>query len=188
MQLGYENNMTARMKFPPGYSFEAGTNGANQRGFSWGGETLDFVERRNLASLIDKRQAPFSTANTVARETQLAVFLCPSDPWSPNAFVFRNESTDEKYAAVSYVANWGPASGFPESPSNSSDDINFDATPDDGRGPFPFRELPCFHFWMDLDGSTHPIPDTMPLTVYRNLCSIAGGEVNVEFQVPSLPI
>jgi len=32
-----------------------------------------------------------------------------------------------------------------------------------------------------MDGSTHTITDTISLTVYRNLCSISGGEIDLDF-------
>lgn len=134
--LAIHNFESANMRFPAGYSFEAGSGGANQLGFSWGTESLEFYEQGNVARLIDQRQSPFATDNAGPREMHLDVFLCPSDNWSPGNFVVRNESTDEKYADASYVANWGPATGFMESPSDGSDDINLDATPDDSSGPF----------------------------------------------------
>ncbi len=267
--LAIHNFESARMEFPTGYAFEPGSNGANQRGFAWGVEILEHVEQANLAVTIDQRVTPFAAVNQAARETQLPFFLCPSDPYSPDIFVVRDESNSEQYAASSYVANWGPATGFNESPSDDSDDINLDATPDKSSGPF-FRnsevtfgqvtdgtsntialgertngpilddngnpiglppheafETAWFAAVRDigeptddhghmvlfdaefgpnrsrnantgadrgissahsglaifslLDGSTHVISDNISLTVYRNLCSISGGEVNVDF-------
>ena len=66
------------------------------------------------------------------------MFLCPSDPFSANHFVVRDEASApvEQYAAASYCANWGPASGVLETPGNTVDDINLDATPDQSTGPF----------------------------------------------------
>ena len=128
--LAIHNFESAFMRFPPGYAFQQGDNGANQRGFAWGLEILEYVEQANLARTVETNVTPFAPVNQAARETQLEFYLCPSDPYSPNNFVVRDESTGEQYAASSYVANWGPATGFNESPSDSSDDINLDATPD----------------------------------------------------------
>ena len=80
----------------------------------------------------------FDPANLGARETELNVFLCPADSWSQGTFVVRDETVDpvERYAAASYCANWGPASGVADTPGDTSDDVNLDATPDDSAGPF----------------------------------------------------
>jgi len=259
--LAIHNFESASREFPSGYSFEAGEGGANQQGFSWGAEVLDFIEQGNLAETIDLQRPPFDDANFQARETHLPVFLCPSDPSSSTSFVIRDESNDEQYAGASYVANWGPAFG----PSDGSDIINLDATPDESGGAF-FRnsevgfaqitdgtsntialgertndpildddgqrtdslfetawiaavrdidELdddhghmvlfdaefgpnrarnpetgadrgissahPGLAIFSFLDGSTHTISETVSLTVYRNLCSISGGEIDVDF-------
>lgn len=269
LSLAVHNFESGRMRFPPGYSFEAGAGGANQKGFAWGAEILDFIEQGGLASLVDKQQPPFASINVVARETEIPSFLCPSDPTSDGTFVVRDDSSDEKYAAASYVANWGPATGFMESPGDGSDDVNLDATPDQSSGPFfrnskigfsritdgtsntisqgertngqilddqgnpigapphdtfetawfaavrdigeptddhghmvlfdaefgpnqsrnadtgadrgIFSAHPGVAIFSYLDGSTHTITESISLTVYRNLCSISGGEVNVQF-------
>ena len=99
----------------------AGETAANPRGFSWEVDALNFIEQGNFASLIDITRTPFSPANVAAEEMQIPVSLCPSDPVSEDNFVARNESTDEKYADASCVANWEPATGFVDSPSNGSD-------------------------------------------------------------------
>ena len=267
--LATHNYESAHMSFPSGYSSEPGSNDANQKGFSWGVEILDFIEQGNLAKTIDKSLTPFAFSNLAAREMQLAIFLCPSDSTSPGTFVVRNESTGEQYAAASYVANWGPATGFNESRSDSSDDINLDATPDNSDGPFfrnsdvrfgeisdgtsntialgertngqilddsgnPIGQPPHDTFetvWFAavrdideptddhghmvlfdaefgpnqsrnantgadrgifsphpglavfsyLDGSTHTISESIEISAYRSLCSIAGGEVVPQF-------
>jgi len=263
--LAIHNFESATRDFPAGYTFEAGEGGANQRGFAWGAQCLPFLEQGNLATLIDDQQPPFADANFEARETHLPIFLCPSDPSSSTSFIVRDEANNEQYAGASYVANWGPAFGFTESPTDDSDDINLDATPDEAGGAF-FRnsevgfgqitdgtsntialgertndpilddngqsigalfetawiaavrdidDLPDDHGHMVLfdaefgpnrsrgadtgadrgissphpglsifsflDGSTHTISDSISLTVYRNLCSISGGEVDVDF-------
>ena len=255
LTLALHNFESSRMRFPEGYSFEAGSGGANQMGFSWGVATLPFIEQGNLAESIRDDLSPFSPENMEERETPIESFLCPSDGSSVGTFVVRDESTGEQYAAASYVANWGPA----------STNNNLDATPDDSPGAF-FRnsivgfgrisdgtsntialgertneeilddngdgigelfetawfaavrdidDLPDDHGHMVLfdaefgpnqsrgvdtgadrgifsahaglaifsylDGSTHSITDSISLDVYRNLCSIAGGETDVSF-------
>ena len=41
-----------------------------------------------------------------------------------------------KSSGFSYAANWGPASGYVDSPVNDVDDINLDAAHDQSSGPF----------------------------------------------------
>lgn len=148
--LGLHNYESALGEFPPGYQYINGTDyaaqtgysvsqqDANHLGYSWGTLILPYLEQQNLYDLIDLKLPVFDPVNQVARETELAIFICPTDSWSPGAFVVRDESSNpvEQYAAASYCANWGPASGVVETPGDSSDDINLDATPDDSEGPF----------------------------------------------------
>lgn len=153
-QLGIalHNYESAFKRFPPGYAFirgddfaaqtglpmSGGAAEANHLGHAWGTFILPFLELQNLYDIVDIERPVFDSVNLVARETELDVFLCPSDPYSKNSFVVRDESTNpfEQYAAASYCANWGPASGVLETPGNAADDINLDATPDDSEGPF----------------------------------------------------
>jgi len=175
---------------------------------------LDYNEQANLAQTIDQTVTPFAGVNLTPRETQLPVYLCPSDPYSPNAFVVRNEATDEQYAASSYVANWGPASGFNESERTNGPILDDEGNPI-GAPPHELFETAWFAAVRDideptddhghmvlfdaefgpnqsrnantgadrglLDGSTHTISENIDLTVYRNICSINGGEVDTDF-------
>ena len=150
--LALHNYESAFAAFPPGYAFITGTDYAAQTGYSvaggfenanhlgqaWGAFILPQIEAGNLHDLIDFALPGFDPVNLEARETQLEVFICPTDFWSDNNFVVRDETTTpvERYAAASYCANWGPASGVAETPSDTSDDINLDATPDQSAGPF----------------------------------------------------
>ena len=148
--IGLHNFESAFRHFPAGYRYVPGSNfsepgypvsgylDANHLGQAWGSIILPQLEQGNLHNQINFDLPPFDPANQLARETHLPVFLCPSDPWSPENFVVRDETVNpvEKYAAASYCANWGPAFGVEDTPSDTSDDVNLDATPDDSQGPF----------------------------------------------------
>jgi len=150
--LALHNYESAMKKFPPGYAYSSGSDYAAQTGYSvpsgmadanylghaWGTFILPYLEQQNLYKLVDTRSPVFDAVNLAAREMELQVFLCPSDPFSPNNFVVRDDTSTpvEQYAAASYCANWGPASGVLETPGNAGDDINLDATPDQSTGPF----------------------------------------------------
>ena len=151
LALGLHNYESALMQFPPGYAFITGTDFqvqntsypiesgiANHLGQAWGAFILPQIEQNNLHSEIDFRVPGFDADNQVARETQISSFICPTDFYSADSFVVRNEAVSpiEQYAAASYCANWGPAAGVVETPSDTSDDVNLDATPDDSSGPF----------------------------------------------------
>ena len=147
--LGIHNYDSAFGRFPAGYAYISGTDyaatgysigaaEANHLGQAWGTFILPFVEQQNLYDQIDLRLPGFDVVNLTPRETQLNVFICPTDFWSDGNFVVRDESTTpiERYAAASYCANWGPASGVADTPGDESDDVNLDATPDQSSGPF----------------------------------------------------
>ncbi len=136
--LALHNYESSRRKFPPGYAYSRGTDGANQLGHAWGTFILPYLEQQHLYKLVDTELPVFDAANLAARETPQPAFLCPADRFSANNFVIRDESSTpvEQYAAASYCANWGPASGVLETPGNTGDDINLDATPDQSTGPF----------------------------------------------------
>ena len=147
--LNYES---AFGRFPAGYAYISGSDYSQQTGYSvaggmedanyfgqgWGTFILPHIEQQNLFQQVDLELPGFDVANLLARETELEVYLCPSDNWSQSTFVIRDESASpvEKYAASSYCANWGPASGVADTPSDTSDDVNLDATPDNSSGPF----------------------------------------------------
>ena len=168
--LALHNYQSALTRFPAGYKYISGADYAAQTGYpvapgyddanhlghGWGSLILPYIEQDNLNNLIDQSLPVFDPANLVARETQLPVFLCPTDSWSPNNFVVRDESVNpiEQYAAASYCANWGPASGVVETPSDPSDDINLDATPDLAGGPFFRNSRTSFRDVRDGTSST----------------------------------
>lgn len=131
----YESSFT---RFPPGYAYVpgdafshpgySGSGLANHLGHAWGAFTLPYIEQGNLSDTIDFTLPVFHPVQQSARERHLPIWMCPTDNWSVNNFVVRNEASNpvEKYAAASYCANWGPA----------SQTMNLDATPDDAGGPF----------------------------------------------------
>ena len=108
---------------PPGYLHkpDPGGSSANFMGHAWGTMLLPQLEHANLYDTFDFNVPAFDIANLAAREQQLSVFLCPSDPYSEGTFVVRDDSSDpvERYAGASYAANWGPA----------TDTINLDDSP-----------------------------------------------------------
>ena len=150
--LALHNYESAFNVFPPGYAHVAGDQyqaqtgypvpggfeNANHLGQAWGAFILPQIEKGSLHGQIKFDLPGFDTANLAARETQISVFICPTDQWSEGNFVVRDESATpiERYAAASYCANWGPASGVADTPTDTSDDWNLDATPDKSAGPF----------------------------------------------------
>jgi prepilin-type N-terminal cleavage/methylation domain-containing protein/prepilin-type processing-associated H-X9-DG protein len=85
--LGLHNYNSAFGFFPPGYI----TNGARfgftvppyQPGYGWATFTLPFVEQQNLYNLINPPTVALKTVMTdtpALLQTQLKIFLCPSDP------------------------------------------------------------------------------------------------------------
>ena len=148
--LALHNYESAMSQFPAGYMYISGDDYASQTGYpvsagdanhlgqAWGTLILPQLEQQNLYNQVNLKLPGFDPANLGARETELNVFLCPADSWSQGTFVVRDETVDpvERYAAASYCANWGPASGVADTPGDTSDDVNLDATPDDSAGPF----------------------------------------------------
>ena len=139
LSLALHNYESALQRFPPGYAFVSGDDfastgfpvvagDANHLGQAWGAFTLPYYEQGNLHKLIDFRLPGFDVVNLTARETEIPIFLCPTDNFSQGNFVVRDETASpvERYAAASYCANWGPATAT----------MNLDATPDIGTGPF----------------------------------------------------
>lgn len=168
--LAIHNYQSAITRFPSGYQYvpgsvfasqtgypvAAGYEDANYLGFSWGALILPYIEQLNVQNEINFKVPPFDAANLTPREMQLSVFLCPTDSWSYNNFVVRDDTVSpiEQYAAASYCANWGPASGVADTPSDTSDDVNLDATPDQSMGPFFRNSKTSFRDVRDGTSST----------------------------------
>jgi hypothetical protein len=89
---------------------------------------LPQLEQTALYAEFDPSLPIWNQANLVPRERQLPVFLCPTDPFSRNEFVVRDENASpvERYASSTYAANWGP----------STPSINLDDTPLRSQGVF----------------------------------------------------
>jgi len=161
LALALHNYESGLMQFPPGYAYISGADFAaqtgnsfgdplaNHLGHAWGAYILPHIEQGNLFRQVDFKLPVFDGTNLLARETPLNTFLCPTDAWSVNNFVVRDETSSpvERYAAASYCANWGPATASPV--------LNLDATPDDSRGPF-FRNSRT-RFGQITDGTSSTI-------------------------------
>lgn len=135
---GYAYTLGADYGANTGYPVQSGYETANYLGQAWGAYLLPYIEQDNVYRLINFELPGFDITNQSAREISINTYLCPTDFWSIDGFVVRNDQVSpiEQYAASSYCANWGPASGVAETPSNPSDDWNLDATPDSSAGPF----------------------------------------------------
>jgi prepilin-type N-terminal cleavage/methylation domain-containing protein len=102
--VAMHNYEASHRQLPPGYRFVSGTEG-NGLGFSWGALLLPFMEETAVYKQFRFDLPLYDPANLIPREKHLAVFLCPTDPISPNGFV---EMGDERYAMACYVGNFGP--------------------------------------------------------------------------------
>jgi len=116
--LAMHNYEGTHRTFPPGYIFRpdssvdpAPTPGdfINGLGFGWAVMILPELEQGNLFNLVDTTEPLFANVNQTAREQELPMFLCPSDPFTESSFVQPNPTAlpDEELAGSSYVANWG---------------------------------------------------------------------------------
>lgn len=133
LALALHNYESSFRTLPPGYLHKFGSSGsptfaANHAGLAWGAMLLPQLEQTALYNQFDSKIPIWNVANLAAREQHLSVFLCPSDPYSANIFVVRDEDATpvEQYAAASYAANWGP----------SKDSVNLDDTPLRSAGVF----------------------------------------------------
>ena len=156
MALAIHNYETAHNVFPPGYFYMPGDNGttndygsktgypvaggmeaANHMGIAWGTFLLPFVDQTALYETVDFNRPNFDVNSLEARETQLSLYLCPSDAYSEDNAVVRDDTVSpvEQYACSSYAANYGPGHGVAVSPGDDTDDVNLDATPEAGLEP-----------------------------------------------------
>jgi len=133
LALAMHNYETTHRTFPPGYIHKFGPSGtpeqqANHAGLAWGAMVLPQLELTPLFEEFNSNVPVWDAVNLTARETELPVFLCPSDPYSAGRFVVRDDTVSpvEQYAAASYAANWGPSEAV----------TNLDDTPLQSRGVF----------------------------------------------------
>lgn len=131
--LALHNYETTYRVFPPGYVHRFGPAGsavqsANHAGLAWGAMMLPQLEQEPLYKKFNPDVPIWDNVNLEPRELHLSVFLCPSDPYSADSYVVRDDTATpvERYAAASYAANWGP----------SDANINLDDTPLQCRGVF----------------------------------------------------
>ena len=130
--LGIHNYESAFKQLPPGYLHKPGPPGplhaANHMGFAWGSMILPQIEQPGLFDQFDFTRPVFDDANLIARETSIATFLCPSDTYSEDSYVVRDDTVvpNERYSAASYAANWGPSTAT----------VNLDDTPLASEGVF----------------------------------------------------
>lgn len=133
LALAMHNYESMHQVFPPGYIHRFGPTGsaeelANHAGLAWGAMLLPQLEQTQLYESFDPNVPVWDNVNRVPRETFLSVFLCPSDPYSEDTLVIRDDSVNpvEGYAAASYAANWGPSTAT----------VNLDDTPLQSQGVF----------------------------------------------------
>ncbi len=144
--LALHNYESTHTVYPPGYLWLDGatyttqanagyplSNNStdNHMGLSRGTMILPFMEQPALYNQFNFNLPCFDPANRKARETFVDSYLCPSAPYSEEKFVKR----DVNFAASSYAANWGPASGRANTPADPGDDVNLDDTPDPNSQP-----------------------------------------------------
>ncbi|MCR9197345.1 MAG: DUF1559 domain-containing protein [Planctomycetaceae bacterium] len=133
LALAMHNYESSFRILPPGYIHKFGPSGsgleqANHAGLAWGAMLLPQLEQTALYDQFVAEIPVWDIRNLEPREVHLSVFLCPSDPYSADTFVVRDENSSpvERYATASYAANWGP----------SDASVNLDDTPLRSQGVF----------------------------------------------------
>jgi prepilin-type N-terminal cleavage/methylation domain-containing protein len=173
--LGIHNYESVFKRLPPGYLHKPGPPGpmleANHMGFAWGSMILPQIEQPGLFEQFDFTRPVFDAANLVARETSIATFLCPSDTYSEDSFVVRDESVtrNERYSAASYAANWGPSTAA----------VNLDDTPLASEGVFYRNSGTKFRDILDGLANTLALGERTNGPLPRSAPSV-GGHLNFE--------
>ena len=145
--LGLHNYQSTFGAFPPGYITNGITFGGQviipppppgitvapyQPGYGWATFTLPFVEQQNLYNLINPPKVAFQTvmtSNPALLQTQLKIFLCPSDPGSGVLNGYLNGNRPFK--------NFGPQPSPPGAPGYCTTLSNYVANAGDtNAGPF----------------------------------------------------
>lgn len=130
LSLALHNYEAAFKRMPPGYlhRFDPAGSGANVKGFGWGSMILPQLEQGGIFDELNFSFPAFDEINRQPRERFIPTFLCPSDTYSFNKFIIRDDSSvpAERYASASYAASWGP----------STPTVNLDTAPNQSRGVF----------------------------------------------------
>lgn len=78
--LAFQNHLGAKNRLPPGWVSREAGEADGQPGWGWGVELLPFLEEQQLYDSTFQRDLSLSDpANQAGRETQVSVFMCPSD-------------------------------------------------------------------------------------------------------------
>lgn len=130
LALALHNYESVHLTFPPGYLHKVDPAGsaANFMGFGWGTMILPQLEQTAIYNEFNFNVPIFDIANLSSREQKVQTYLCPSDTFSEDIFVVRDENSTppERYRGASYAANWGPATAT----------VNLDDTPIASQGVF----------------------------------------------------
>ena len=81
MGLAFHNYHDTLSSFPPGKITDVKSNGVDMGNyFGWAALLLPYCEQQNVQQLVDFKQKVYETKNQEAGQTQLPMYLCPSDP------------------------------------------------------------------------------------------------------------
>ena len=74
------NFESANMRFPSGWETSVANDPLATPGWGWGARLLPFMEQTNVENQIDFNVAITDPVNSSIIQTEMEVFLCPSDP------------------------------------------------------------------------------------------------------------
>lgn len=80
MGLAVMNYESAHMHFPPGWSTNSPMDPLSAPGWGWSAHVLPFLDQGNVAENIDYRTSIEDHDHEVIIQSEMEVFLCPSDP------------------------------------------------------------------------------------------------------------
>ena len=80
MGLAALNFESAQMKFPAGWSTGVAKDPLATPGWGWAAQLLPYMEQSNVGDQIDFTVAISDPVNSAIIQTEMDVFLCPSDP------------------------------------------------------------------------------------------------------------
>lgn len=107
MALASHSYESAHMRFPAGHECTVGIGFAdpNSSGWGWRFHILEFMEQGNLRDSFDYSISIMLAPNTVAAQTQIPTFSCPSDPALNDTLNRINSNLS--MAMSNYVGNGG---------------------------------------------------------------------------------